>query len=411
MSASTLEKVRNGFSPVFWVANTLELFERLAFYGSKAVLSFYLVHAIGLELADAGWMVGIFSGLVFSLPIVGGVFVDRFGFRKTLIVCFSIFAAGYFLIALAGMPQGAALAAMMGKGPYVMSALVLTALGGSLIKPCIVGTVERTSKPDYRSLGFSIYYSLVNLGGAIGPMLGSEVRARLGIEYVFVMSAIFSALMILGTLLFFREPELASGELPARRSFARLFADMMLIFANARFVSFLVLFSGFWIMFWQVFYSLPFYVDEVLKFPRFELLETVDAWSIILLSVPLTALAKRLRPMSAMVLGFLIASASWLIVASAQTITATVIGLFSLCGWRSHSGPPLLRLCGISRAQRPGGHLYGLCISTGSHWVGGCRPPVGVAGPNLSTGLATPRADVDGGCRNRLCERRATLCT
>lgn len=325
--ATTLASIRTGFSPVFWVANTLELFERFAFYGSKAVLNFYLVHKIGLDLATAGWLVGIFSGLIYGLPIVAGVFVDRYGFRKTLIACFALFTIGYFLIGLAGMPQGEAIEAAVGKTAYVASVLVLTAVGGSLIKPCIVGTVERTSKPAYRALGFSIYYALVNFGGAIGPLLASEVRGRAGIEWVFVMSAFTSALMMIGAALFFREPPLA-GDPGPQRSFGQLFADMVLIFSNRRFITFLVIFSGFWIMFWQIFYSFPFYVDEVLHFKRFEIMESVDAWSIILLSVPLTALAKRLKPIQAMTLGFTISSASWLLIAASATIGGAIAGLF-----------------------------------------------------------------------------------
>ena len=47
---------------------------------------------------------------------------------------------------------------------------------------------------------------------------------------------------------------------------AGVLRDMLLVFRNLRFVTFLVIFSGFWAMFWQIFYSLPFYVRDVLKF-------------------------------------------------------------------------------------------------------------------------------------------------
>ncbi len=326
-SESTLQRIRTGFSPVFWIANTLELFERLAFYGSKAILSFYLANKIGLDLPSVGWLVGMFAGLTWSLPIVAGVFVDRYGFKKTLAACFAFFSLGYFLIGLGGMPAGQAITDSIGKAGYMAVVLILTAAGGSLIKPCIVGTVERTSNPDYRALGFSIYYALVNLGGAIGPILASMVRSELGIEYVFVMSAATSALMLGGTLLFFREPDGGAAQ-TAERTFGKVFGDMLQVFRNVRFVTFLVVFSGFWIMFWQIFYSLPFYIDEILGFKRFEILETVDAWTIILLSVPLTAFAKKMRAMNAMTLGFLVASASWLIMAWSTTVWASVAALF-----------------------------------------------------------------------------------
>ena len=335
---TTLEKIKTGFSATFWIANTLELFERFAFYGSKAVLSFYLANKIGLDLASAGWLIGMFAGLTWSLPIVAGVFVDRYGFRKTLAACFLFFTIGYFLIGFGGMPAGAALVAAFGKRTYMAVVLILTAAGGSLIKPCIVGTVERTAQPDYRALGFSIYYALVNFGGAIGPILASQVRAEFGIEWVFVMSAATSALLLAGTVLFFREPG-EGAVAPSHRTFGRVFSDMLLVFRNVRFVSFLVIFSGFWIMFWQVFYSLPFYVDEVLHFQRFEILETVDAWSIILLSVPLTALAKKLRAMTAMILGFVFASASWLIMAGSQTVWAVVVALMLFAVGESLQAP------------------------------------------------------------------------
>ena len=370
-SESTLQRIRSGFSPVFWIANTLELFERLAFYGSKAILSFYLANKIGLDLPSAGWLIGMFAGLTWSLPIVAGVFVDRFGFKKTLATCFFMFAIGYFLIGLGGMPAGEAIMASTGKVGYMAAVLILTAAGGSLIKPCIVGTVERTSNPDYRALGFSIYYALVNLGGAIGPILASMVRSDFGIEYVFVMSAATSALMLVGTVLFFKEPGDAADA--PKRSFGKVFADMLLVFRNVRFVTFLVVFSGFWIMFWQVFYSLPFYIDEILGFKRFEILETVDAWTIIILSVPLTAFAKKMRAMNAMTLGFLTASASWLIMAWSTTVWASVAALFVFAIGESLQAPRFYEYVGRLAPRDQVGTFMGfafLPIAIGSFIAG-----------------------------------------
>src|SRR5687767_474266 len=100
-----LKQLRSGFSSTFWIANTLELFERLAFYGAKAVLTFFLANKVGLK-EEAGTLAGLFSGVIYSLPIVAGVLVDKYGFKKTLTACFAIFAIGYFLIGLAGMHYG-----------------------------------------------------------------------------------------------------------------------------------------------------------------------------------------------------------------------------------------------------------------------------------------------------------------
>ena len=321
-----IQEIKTGFHPTFWVANTLELFERFAFYGTKAVLAVYLANKVGLGVESAGYLVGLFSGLIFSLPILAGVFVDRFGFRKSLIACFVLFFIGYFLIGVAGLEFGQGLVESVGKFAYVAIVLVLTAIGGSLIKPCIVGTVAKTSRPDVKSLGFSIYYTLVNLGGAIGPILALSVRQSFGIEYALVMSSLTSLMLAFGTMAFFKEPE-ETGEARELKTFGKVFADMLLVFRNARFISFLVIFSGFWIMFWQIFYSFPFYVIEVLKFEQFELLETVDAWTIIIVSVPITAIVKRWSPISGMSIGFTIASCSWLLIASSPSIPISIMAM------------------------------------------------------------------------------------
>ncbi len=325
-----LTAIRTGFSSSFWIANTLELFERVAFYGSKAVLAVYLATKVGLS-DDAGKLAGIFSGVIYSLPIVAGVFVDRYGFRKTLMACFLIFGVGYFLIGLAGLQFGQSIVQVVGVYPYTLSVLLLTAVGGSLIKPCIVGTVSKTSKPDARAFGFSIYYTLVNFGGALGPIIALMVRKDLGIEYVLIMSSITSALLFAGTFLFFREPEDVDETKAEKRTFGKVFSDMLLVFGNFKFIIFLIIFSGFYLIFWQIFYLVPFYGTEVLKFEDFELLETVDALCIIFLTIPMTALVSKWKPINAIILGFTISSISWIAIGALGTIMATVvaIGLFA----------------------------------------------------------------------------------
>ena len=113
-----LAEIRNGFTSTFWIANTLELFERLAFYGSKAVLAYYLANKVGLH-DEAATITGWFSTLVYALPIVAGVFVDRYGFKKTLMTCFAIFAIRYFSIGLAGLEWGSSITQLIGVRNYV----------------------------------------------------------------------------------------------------------------------------------------------------------------------------------------------------------------------------------------------------------------------------------------------------
>jgi dipeptide/tripeptide permease len=321
-----MQKLR-GFTRSFWVANTLELFERFAYYGSKAILAVFVADQVGLGPEKAGWLVGsLFNGLLYFLPILAGTVVDRYGFKKSLLACFSIFCVGYLMIGLGGLPAGKPLVEALGAETWMILALLVTAIGGSLIKPSIVGTVARTTTPETKALGYSVYYTLVNLGGAIGPILALQVRESKGISYVLVMSSLTSLALVVATLVFFREPARPADAAPPK-SMAGVVADMFLVLRDLRFVSFLVIFSGFWAMFWHIFYALPFYVRDVLHFGKFEIIETVDAWTIILVTVPMTALAKKLSPLVAMTTGFLLASASWFVMGAFPTLTMTIVAI------------------------------------------------------------------------------------
>jgi len=322
--AKRLLAFRDGFSSTFWIANTLELFERLAFYGMKAVLTVYLANKVGLN-EDAGKLAGLFSGMIYLLPVLAGVLVDKYGFKKTLISCFFIFTIGYFLIGLAGMAYGEFIVNAVGKKPYVIVVLLLTAIGGSLIKPCIVGTVAMTSTEQTKGLGFSIYYTLVNFGGALGPIIALQVREEWGIEYVMIMSSITTFLLLIGTILFFKEPPVPA-DMP-RRTFGRVFSDMLLVFGNARFMALILIMSGYWLMFWHIFYLLPFYGTDVLNFKKFELLETVDAACIIFLTVPMTTLVRNWKPITAITGGLFVSALSWAIIGTFATLTAAIVGV------------------------------------------------------------------------------------
>ena len=304
------DEIRSGFSRSFWVANTLELFERFSFYGSKIVLAVFLAETVGLGALGIR-LVGLYGFAVFCLPTLAGPFVDRYGFRKSLAACFAIFSAGYLLLAFSGLPVAAGLVAAVGPKAWVIGALLVTSVGGSLIKPCIVGTVARTTTHETKSLGYSVYYTLVNVGGWLGPILASQVRVSLGIAWVLVGASITSFLLFVSTLAFFREPEGApEGE---RRTLAAILRDAALVFRNGRFILFLGILSVFWVMFWQVYDLFPFYVRDILGVKRFELIGSLESFSVILLTVPVSALTRKLPPLVVMTASFAVGGASWIL--------------------------------------------------------------------------------------------------
>jgi dipeptide/tripeptide permease len=155
--AYRLQEIRVGFQPAFWVANVTELFERLSYYAVYAVLAIYLHETLSLSEARAGDLIGLFGGVVWFLPIIGGALADRFGFRRSLAFAYLVLALGYFLLGSLGTWWMAPLRDRIPLDRLVLLILVVPALGPAIVKPCIVGTTARTSNETVRSIGYSIY--------------------------------------------------------------------------------------------------------------------------------------------------------------------------------------------------------------------------------------------------------------
>src|SRR5215813_10556377 len=171
-----LQDIRGGFEKPFWIANISEIFERLAYYGAFASLANYLRETLSFPTEQTGTLTGIFGGMVWFLAIFGGAVADRLGFRRALSLAYLILSGAYFLLGSIGASWLAPVRNAMPLSLFVGCILVLPALGISLVKPCVVGTTARASKENVRSLGYSIYYTMVNIGGLLGPFSGSLAR-------------------------------------------------------------------------------------------------------------------------------------------------------------------------------------------------------------------------------------------
>jgi len=328
---SRFKNVLNGFYPSFWVANVLELFERLAYYGQAAVMSIFLRNYLKFTEIEAGQLSSIFGGLVYLLPIFAGTFADKYGFRKAFSFAFFLMAFGYFFIGVSGSES---FRSFFGGIPLfwaLVVVLVLTAIGESFIKPSVLGTIAKASKPETKSLGYAIYYTLVNVGGATGPVIAYFFRDRIGIVSVYMMSAVTCGLMFVATLMLYREPNLSDAA--GQPSLVDKLKDMIRVMTNGRFMVFLLIFSLYWLMFWQVFVILPYYVtDFISKSAPFEIIESIDAWSIIFLQVIVNRLTRKLPTIHAIVAGFAVSSMSWVVIAIHPSIWNIIAGLvvFSL---------------------------------------------------------------------------------
>ena len=324
-----LRDVRTDFERPFWVANLSEIFERLSYYGAFASLANYLHEKLAFPTETTGTLTGIFGGMVWFLAIFGGAAADRLGFRRALSLAYLILSAAYFLLGSIGSPWLAPVRDALPLGLFVGVILVLPALGIALVKPSVVGTTARASTEKVRSLGYSIYYTMVNIGGASGPYVASWAHRHLGVENVFRIAALSVFLMFLGVLLFFREPRRASeGAVP---SVATTLRNFLTVVSNLRFMAFLLIFTGYWVVFWQQYISLPGYIHAVID-PNadVELVLITDGLAVILFTVLINALTKKLPAFRAIILGTVITSLSWLIVAAHPTIVTCVVSILVL---------------------------------------------------------------------------------
>jgi proton-dependent oligopeptide transporter, POT family len=323
--APRLREIRAGFEPAFWIANLTELFERLAYYATAAVLAIYLNEQLHFSSQLTGWLIGTFGLVVWFLPILGGTLADRFGFRRALMFAYLVMTIGYFLLGSLSAPWMEPLRRALSDKWLVLAILLVPALGPGVVKPCVAGTTARASSENVRSLGYSIYYTIVNIGGALGPIIAWLVRKQLGlgIENVFRVAAASVFLMFWTTLLFYREP-VRSGEEKVP-SVSAAIRNMVVVLGNGRFITFLLISSGFYIVFWQEFISAPLFVRKYIN-PQadVDLLLSVDPIVVICLQILVAYLTRRMPAIRAIALGFLCTGLSWVILAIHPTVPMVI---------------------------------------------------------------------------------------
>jgi len=305
----------------------MELFERLAYYGQQIVFMVYMRNKLGFTETEAGQLSGIFGGLIYLLPILGGTLADKWGFRRAFNIAFSILALGYFLIGSLGMTAFASLYGGVSQYWLLVVFLVFTAFGGSFIKPSVLGTVAVTSKPESKSLGYAIYYWLVNVGAMIGPTIAYFVRDSLGNEFVYMVSSISCLAMLVVNLALYKEVRSVSeGE---TESLGKKIANLFVVLGNFKFMIFLLIYSLYWIIFWQEFIIVPYYVTDFIdaKYP-YEILQSwAGAGAIILLQIPINRMTKNIKTRGAILLGFAMSSLIWVIIGIFPSVPTIADGI------------------------------------------------------------------------------------
>ncbi|HOG27682.1 MAG TPA: MFS transporter [Vicinamibacterales bacterium] len=338
---------RSRFPRTFWVANVMELFERAAYYGMNSVLAVYLTGpaargGLGFAEQSVGFLQSIVYAMTYVLPILGGALADRYGYRRMLMVAFSLLAAGYFAT---GYTSAYA---------TVFLGLLVMATGSGLFKPIISGTIARSTDDSNSAFGFGIYYWMINLGAFLAPLVVSYLKG-FSWQYVFLASSLYCALMLVPTVFAYTDPPRPAST----KTLKQVLVGAAEVLGDSRFMLMIVVYSGFWILYFQNFGSVLWYLRDFIDgapvsravsgalaaigLPvafRFdaEHVTVINAGTIILLQVLVSRIVKRLPAVPTMVAGMLIGGVGFLLLASSHSPWVFVAGIavFSIGEMTAH---------------------------------------------------------------------------
>lgn len=310
------------FPPVFWYANTTELFERAAYYSMATFVVIYLGQ-LGLGTYWPAILNTLLWTLVYFLPILSGAVADQIGYRRAMLGACVLLVSGYVLMGSPVWFLGASLAPTIerevtaGAGTVIpaVAGIVLVGMGGSIVKPCVLGTTQKTAG-DRATLAYALFYLVVNIGALFGRVVAYYVRTRPGAALVsiFAVAATLAVLAFLVVAPFFRGPETAPGSGVAgkpRRSVGEILMGMITVLGNPRFTVFLLVASAFYFLYNQFYVVLPLYLKTVVEHkPAMDIYTMSNPLVIVSLQLLITRKFGKIPPVRSMIVGCLIMSAA-----------------------------------------------------------------------------------------------------
>ncbi|NWF89564.1 MAG: MFS transporter [Ignavibacteriaceae bacterium] len=341
------EKKNVGFKSFpknYWVVIMMEFFERGSYYGMMSILSVYMTDKLDFTKESVGVIKSTIQPLLYILPILAGALGDRFGYRKTLTFAFIFLGLGYFLTSQAT------------EYALVFASLVIMGIGAGSFKPMISGTIARETNESNSTLGFGIFYWSINLGAFLFPLiLVPYIKNTFGWQYVMMASAIATASMLIPTFLIYKEPKKPENT----KSLPEVFKGMVLVLTDFKFIGLIVIYSGFWILYFQQFDSVLWYVQKYVdtssldnavngflslfgininwKFDV-EHVTVINAGTIILLQILVSNIVKNTKALPTMIAGITMGTVGMAVLAISTHIWVFIIGIvvFSIGEMTAH---------------------------------------------------------------------------
>jgi len=324
------------FPRTFWTANLMELFERGAYYGLNSLLAVYLADVLLFREQAVGFLQGFVYAMTYIMPIVGGALADRLGYRKMLLFAFSFLTIGYFA------------SGNFTSYGLIFLFLLIMATGSGLFKPIISGTVARTTTKENSGFGFGLYYWCINLGAVLGPLFAIWIKG-FNWKYIFFSSALWCFLMYLPTIFLYKDPERPEST----KSLREVMKEALLLLGDSRFMLLIMVYSCFWILYFQMFGSILWYmVDFIHRAPVDEFMArlgipfrfdpghvtVVNAGTIIILVLLISRITMKIKPIPVMATGIIFGITGFLILALTHSAWMFILGIavFSIGEMTAH---------------------------------------------------------------------------
>ncbi|MCK9611385.1 MAG: MFS transporter [Bacteroidales bacterium] len=322
----------------FWTVITMEFFERGSYYGVMSVLSVYLVMStkeggLGFSKESVGVIKSTITPLLYLLPIISGAIADRYGYRKTLIFAFIVMSSGYFLTS------------QFTEYPLVFASLLLMVTGAGFFKPIISGTIARSTDEKNSSLGFGIFYWSINLGAFIFPLILVPYLKQFSWSYIFIMASVITGSLMLLNLFVYKEPAKPANA----KKLKTILKEALLVIKDYRFIIMIVIYSGFWILYFQMFDTILWYLSEYMDMTpvnnfvnsilavftenpqwKFEAehVTVINAGTIILLQIFISSIVKHTKALPTMITGIFLGTIGMAILGLSSNAWVFIAGMF-----------------------------------------------------------------------------------
>jgi POT family proton-dependent oligopeptide transporter len=329
---------RSAFPNVFWVANSVEVLERFAYYGIYFGFGIYMA-SLGYTRAQLGIVQSLFLLLSYGVPVISGTFADRYGFKKVLIVSYLAYLPAILLLIFTKSFSG------------IVLTMLSIGLAAGIFKPLVAATVRAVTDKSNKTLGFGIFYAMVNVGGSFGPIVLGKLRA-ISWNHAFMAAAVSVVIMLLITIFFYEEPERETEGV----TLGEKFKEIGVALSDAKFTVLLILLGVFfWLPFWAFFNLCAVYVDGTLDTARLYLGmqsvlgtgianffsqveedgvrrvlgETIahTGWIIMILQVVVSRTAERFKAMPTFLVGLLLISVGFAVIGYANMSAPGIIFL------------------------------------------------------------------------------------